>query len=208
MHQLLYAGVAGPPLFIAVLLVAGATRRDYVAWRHFGSQLALGPGGWVQVVNFLICGSLVVLFAIGLGQRLQGTRGGLIAPILFAIFGLLLLVAGLFSTDPVLGYPPGASELSTARGTIHTIAGVITFILLPITCFVMAWHFAAEAGSAAWVAYSVVVGLVALFSMITAFGSMGMAQAGRLRNPMPGLFQRVAIIAGWTWIAAVAWHFL
>src|SRR6185437_1615656 len=119
MHQLLYAGVVGPLLFIAVLLIAGATRRDYSPWRHFGSQLALGPGGWVQVANFLVCGSLVLLFAIGLGTR------ALAASILFGVFGVLLLVAGIFKTDPVLGYPPGASEAQTREGTIHAIAGVL-----------------------------------------------------------------------------------
>lgn len=48
----LYAGVVGPLLFIAVFLVEGATRPGYSAWRMYVSQLATGPGGWVQVVNF------------------------------------------------------------------------------------------------------------------------------------------------------------
>jgi len=200
MNPLLYAGIAGPLLFIVVLLVAGATRRDYKPWRHFGSQLALGPGGWIQVANFLVCGLLVLLFAIGLAQT------ALAASIFLGAFAVLLIVAGIFPTGPVLGHPPGASEAPTMHGTIHVIAGVIAFVLLPVACFVMAWHFAGEAASGGWVAYSIVVGVVVLVSLFAVGGSMAMAQSGRLRNPMPGLFQRIAIITGWTWIAAIAWR--
>src|SRR5947209_19349437 len=108
MKKLLYAGIVGPPLFIAVFLVEGATRPGYSAWRHYVSQLATGDGGWMQVVNFLVCGTLVLAFAIGLRQALRGTRGSIGAPVLLALFAVALLVAGIFSTDPALGYPVGA----------------------------------------------------------------------------------------------------
>jgi len=55
-RPLLAGGVIGPPLFVVVLLVEGATRPGYSAWRHYGSQLATGEGGWMQVANFIICG--------------------------------------------------------------------------------------------------------------------------------------------------------
>ena len=102
MKNLLYAGIIGPLLFIAVFLVEGATRPGYSAWRHYVSQLATGDGGWMQVVNFLVCGTLVLAFAIGLRQALRGTRGSIGAPVLLALFAVALLVAGIFSTDPAL----------------------------------------------------------------------------------------------------------
>ena len=64
MKGLLWGGVVGPVLFIAVFLIEGLTRPGYSAWRHYVSQLATGTGGWVQVVNFLVCGALVIAFIV------------------------------------------------------------------------------------------------------------------------------------------------
>ncbi len=103
-NKLLYAGVIGPLLFIVVFLIEGATRAGYKPWLMYVSQLATGPGGWLQVANFLTFGMLVIAFAVGLRFATRSNA----APILLALFGAALLVAGIFSTDPGLGYPVGA----------------------------------------------------------------------------------------------------
>src|SRR5207248_11304020 len=108
MKKLLYAGIVGPPLFIVVFLFEGFTRPGYSQWRHYVSQLATGDGGWMQVINFLVCGSLVITFAIALRSAIKGSRGSIGAPVLIGLFGMALLVAGTFATDPALGYPVGA----------------------------------------------------------------------------------------------------
>jgi hypothetical protein len=198
--KLLSAGIVGPLLFIAVFLVEGATRPGYSPWRMYVSQLATGPGGWVQVVNFFVCGTLVLAFAIGMRLAIAGTRGSIGGPVLLGLFAVSLLVAGTFTTDPGLGYPVGAPEVHTTHGTIHGFAGLAVFTLLPAACFVTAWHFAGEKGSQPWAIYSVVVGalLIVLF-----FGGFAV---GQVPNAPTGLYQRIAIIAGWTWIAMIAWR--
>jgi hypothetical protein len=72
---LLACGVIGPPLFVMVFLVEGATRPGYSAWRHYVSQLSLGEGGWMQIANFLLCGLTSLCFALGLRRTLQGGTG-------------------------------------------------------------------------------------------------------------------------------------
>src|SRR5262244_582608 len=72
---LLAGGVVGPLVFIVVLLLEGATRPGYSAWRHFGSQLSLSDQGWEQIANFLICGVLCIGFALGLRRTLQSGTG-------------------------------------------------------------------------------------------------------------------------------------
>ena len=203
MRKLLYAGVIGPLLFILVFLVEGLTRPGYSAWRHYVSQLATGPGGWVQVANFLVCGTLVITFAIGL--RLV-TRS-IAAPILLGLFGIGLLVAGLFSTDPALGYPPGAPIEHTTHGMIHGLAGLACFSLLPATAFVMAAWFARTTSPRRWVWYSLAVGVLMIVTFIASTTFSTLDATGALPNAPTGFFQRIAIIAGWTWIAMVAWHF-
>src|SRR5260370_29467872 len=115
MKKLRYAGVIGPLLFIVVFLIEGFSGPGYSQWRHYVSQLATGDGGWMQVVNFLVCGSLMITFAIGLRFALRGSRGSVGAPVLLGLFGTALLVAGIFVTDPALGYPLGATQVHTVH---------------------------------------------------------------------------------------------
>src|SRR5260370_6809603 len=105
MKKLLYAGVIGPLLFIVVFIVEGLTRPGYSAWRHYVSQLATGDGGWVQVVNFLVCGSLMVAFAIGLRHAFRVSRGSIGPPLLFALFRPPLPLPPFSVTSPPPLYP-------------------------------------------------------------------------------------------------------
>ena len=205
MRRLLYAGVVGPLLFIVVFLVEGATRPGYSAWRNFVSQLATGPGGWVQVLNFLVCGALVITFAVALRSAIAGTRGSIGGPALLGLFAIALLVAGIFSTDPALGYPPGAAPVHTAHGLIHGLSGLFAFTLLSATAFVMAWHFGAEHNTR-WVIYSAAVAALILVLFVATSVTSTMDEVGSWPNAPTGFLQRIAIIAGWTWIALVARH--
>jgi hypothetical protein len=202
--KLLYAGVVGPLLFIVVFLVEGFTRPGYSQWRHYVSQLATGPGGWSQVVNFLVCGALVIVFAIGL----RADTRLIAAPILLALFGTALLVAGLFTTDPALGYPVGAAVVHTEHGMIHGLAGLVAFSLLPATTFVMAAWFARDRATRKWSWYSLSVGLLMIATFIASTTFSEMDGSGRLANAPTGFFQRIAIIGGWTWISMVALHLI
>ncbi|HKW59716.1 MAG TPA: DUF998 domain-containing protein [Candidatus Dormibacteraeota bacterium] len=206
MRRLLYAGVVGPLLFIVVFLLEGATRPGYSAWRHYVSQLATGDFGWMQVLNFLVGGMLVLAFAAGLGHALRGTRGSIGAPVLFGLFAIALLVAGVFSTDPALGYPVGAAPVHTVHGAIHGFAGLAAFSTLPVAAFVMAWHFGSEPGAGRWRLYSLAVGLVIIVFFIASTVASTMDGLGTWHNAPTGFFQRIAIITGWTWIAMVAWR--
>lgn len=206
MKRLLYAGVVGPLLFIVLFLIEGITRPDYSQWRHYVSQLATGPGGLTQVVNFLICGTLVLAFAIGLRLSIKGTRGSIGGPVLLGIFAVALLVAGVFSTDPGLGYPPGAPGVHTTHGLIHGLAGLTAFTTLSAAAFVMSWHFAANPAERRWAVYSAAIGVVIIGLFIAFTTTSAMDGAGTLHNAPTGFLQRIAIVGGWTWMAMVAWH--
>jgi hypothetical membrane protein len=208
MKKLLYAGVAGPLLFVVVFLIEGLTRPGYSAWRHYVSQLATGDGGWMQVVNFLLCGTLVLAFAIGLRQALRGSRGSIGAPVLIASFAVALLLAGVFVTDPALGYPVGAAQVHTVHGMIHGLAGLAAFSLLPAAGFVMAWHFAADPASHRWAVYSAAIGVLIFVCFVASTTVSTMDAVGTWPNAPTGFLQRIAIIGGWTWIAMVAVHLI
>src|SRR5215831_12514647 len=118
---LIACGAVGPLLFVIVLLIEGATRPGYSAWHNYGSSLSLGDQGWMQIVNFLVCGVLILGFAVGLRRVFHSGRGSVWGPLLLGVFGMSLIVAGLFVTDPSLGYPAGTYTHGpqTLHGTIH-----------------------------------------------------------------------------------------
>src|SRR5260370_22405467 len=51
---LIGCGVFGGVLFTVAYLIEGVTRPSYDAVQYAMSVLSLGPGGWVQQVNFVI----------------------------------------------------------------------------------------------------------------------------------------------------------
>src|SRR5437667_5018678 len=203
---LIAGGAIGPLLFMIVLLMEGATRPGYSAWHNYGSSLSLGDQGWMQIANFLVCGLLTLGFAIGLRQVFQTGRGSVWGPILLGVFGASLIVAGLFVTDPSLGYPPGThgSGPQTLHGTIHGVAGLIAFSSLAIASFVMARRFAGDPNWRGWALYSIVTGVLVIVFFIASTTVSALDESGVLPGAPTGLFQRFAIIAGWSWIALLA----
>ncbi len=203
---LLIGGAAGPLFFILVFLLEGATRPGYSAWRHFVSQLSLSSAGWMQVLNFLVCGVLSLGFAIALRQVLHPGKSAFWGTLLLGTFSIGLIVAGLFSTDPALGYPVGAhmGGPQTLHGTIHGLAGLTVFSSLTAACFVMARYFVGKPQWKGWTLYSTITGVIIAVFFIAAMVASVLDGSGVLPDAPTGFFQRISIIAGWGWIALLA----
>ena len=207
---LLGAGVVGPLLFIVVFLVEGATRPGYSVWRNYVSELALSDQGWEQIVNFIVCGSLSIGFAFGLRRIWRAGPASRWGPLLIGLFGLSLIVAGVFVTDPARGYPPGApltGSPQTFHGAVHGVNALIAFPALGAAIFVVARRFAAEPGQRGWATYSRVIGVIflLLFPISTISGTL--AEHNLLSVPT-GILQRLEIILGWTWLSLTAYRLL
>jgi hypothetical protein len=123
----------------------GAQRASYDATRMPISLLAVGRDGWTQIANFVLCGGLVLAFAVGLRMVLEGP-GGRWAPILFGLIGIGLIGAGPFATDPGLGFPPAgqAEPGPTFHGHLHDLFSAFVFVGFPAAGFVMASYFTAQ----------------------------------------------------------------
>jgi Protein of unknown function (DUF998) len=72
----LVCGLLAGPFFFLTFSVAGAVRPGYDPLRHPISSLEFGPDGWVQHLNFVFTGTLVTLFALGLGKPIRTLGGG------------------------------------------------------------------------------------------------------------------------------------
>ncbi|TCC20367.1 DUF998 domain-containing protein [Kribbella speibonae] len=193
-RTLLKCGLVAGPLFVVVFLLEGAFKGSgYDALRHPVSSLALGPGGWVQVVNFLVVGALTVAFAAGVWR--SGFRAG---AVLIAVWGVGLIGAGLFQTDPVSGFPIGTSPTVdyTTLGALHDGFSLPAFVCIAAVQVVLS-----RGNGRTWFWYSLASATVFLTCFVLA--SAGFNQTAGLVE-VGGLFQRLAVTIGWVWLAALA----
>jgi Protein of unknown function (DUF998) len=201
---LLSGGVIGPALLVVLCVIEGAIRPDYDPMRVFVSQLSLGDQGWLQIANFVVSGLLIVAFAVGLRRVVPSGRASRWGPILLGLVGLGLIVSGVFVTDPALGYPPGTppglTQNPSWHGSLHLLGALFVFGGLSITSFVFARRFQAQTDRR-WARYSVATGIGMLAVFVAAnLGASGVAGLGDIA----GALQRVAILIGFGWIAALA----
>ncbi|MEW9529445.1 DUF998 domain-containing protein [Microbispora sp. NPDC049125] len=207
-RRLLTLGAIAGPLFVVVFLAEGATRAGYDPLRHPVSSLELGDGGWVQTANFLVAGFLSLAYAAGLRRALKATpgpaRGSVWGPRLVGVWALALVAAGVFTTDPVSGYPSGTPDRLTEYGSVHAalhdLLSLGGFVALVAACLVFARRFAAR-GERGWALYSALSAAVFTAAMVLA--NIAFSQAEGL-VAFGGLFQRISVTAGWCWLTLLA----
>lgn len=149
---LLVCGAIAGRLFVTLFLVEGAVRPEYNPLRHPVSSLALGDLGWVQTVNFLVAGLLMLAFAVGLRRALRPLEGSTWGSLLVGASAIGLLGAGVFVADPIDGYPPGALDRSlhsSLHGVLHDPFSALVFLGPPAAGLVFGRWFAAR-GERSW----------------------------------------------------------
>lgn len=162
-RSLFTAGVIAGCLFILVPVIEMFTRPGFDIKRHAISVLSLGDLGWIQITTFVVTGLLTIACAVGMRQVLYPGPSGTWGPLLIGAYGFGMIAAGVFSTDPGFGFPPGTPEGMPAtvsrHAILHSIAFFLAFTSLTVACFVFVRRFASM-GQTGWVAYSIATGLV------------------------------------------------
>ena len=209
--QLTFADRVGDALFI-MLLRAGVKIGTMSLLTMHGRKSGQPRTVPVLLVEqegerFLVaCGTLTLGFALGLRRVLHAGKGAAWGPLLLGVFGLLLILAGIFVTDPGQGYPVGVAPLAhpTGHGIIHALCGLAIFVTLPIATFVMTRRFAGDPRWRGWALYSLLTGLIMIASFVLSQWLGALDQNGTIQNAPMGLVQRVGIIAGWVWVSLLA----
>jgi len=157
--QLLILGAIAGPFYVGVALLQMAIREGFDIRRHPLSLMSNGELGWIQIANFLITGALVVTGAAGVKQAVRSGRGRTWAPIMLGLYGIGLIGAGIFRSDPALGFPPGTPATNNAistHGILHFVFGAIGFAGLIAVCLIFARRFS-DLGQRGWSMFSLAV---------------------------------------------------
>lgn len=192
-------------LLLLVIAIDGATRPGYDAWHHGVSQLVLGELGWLERLVYVLCGLLVAASAVGVRRLLGSGPGARWGPRFLAAVGVGLVVAGVFPTDPALGYPVGAPASVSTAGRLHQVGGSLLFVGLVGVCMALSKRFARD-GRTGWRVYSLATGALVLVSALAAGIVYRLETAGVLDFGPAGGLERIAFGVGFAWIAALAVH--
>jgi hypothetical protein len=181
-----WAGIVGPVLFAAAVLVQEVARGDeYDRVSETVSALEAGPHGWVQQVNFVVFGLLTVAFAVGLHRGVRRTRGGVAGPALLVVSGVGGLVSALFplreDAAGVTSYPGG-----------HVVGGVSFFLGSALALLALPPRLARDPAWRSLVPWTLGAGVVALAGFVFN-GALVIPDDAPLHD-MAGLAQRALVV--------------
>ena len=193
---LLACGLVAGPLFMLVAAIQILVRPGFDLGRHPISLLSLGDLGWIQIVNFVVSGLLIITFAIGIRQVLHPDLGSIWAPFLVGMYGAGLIIAGIFVPDPSLGFPPGTPDGIPAAFSLNAILHGVGFMLafgsLTLACLVFALR---DTGQREywWAVYSVATAVAALTFIMWPGQQVGIS-----------IRYFIAAAIAWTWTSVIA----
>jgi hypothetical protein len=135
-----FAGMIGAAVFAVVAIVLTFAEYGFMlglGWKPLGasdvpwpSALALGPLGWLQVLNFAFFGLTLIFFAIGLHRSVAPSgRLSWAGPAFLVVSGVALVLAA-FKTDPHLMKGP-----QTWHGAIHVLAFLLLVLSFLLSLF-------------------------------------------------------------------------
>jgi hypothetical protein len=178
--SLLIAGVAGAVAFNATYLIDGALRHGYDQLSQPVSALSLGPGGTVQVVNFIAFGIVSCLTAFAWRPTLADGLGAVWYPRLAVLAGLAMICTGIFTLDPGKGYPPGipAPAHPSAHAQAHNVASYISLTVTVAGLVILVRRFAREPQWRGWTPAALAAAVLmmvflAVFGILIARGGPG-----------------------------------
>ena len=191
-----WAGIVGTTLFVLTFTLEGWYRPGYKPLEMYVSALSLGSRGWIQILNFVVFGVLLLVFSRGIAAEFptgKASRGGLI---ILTVIAIGYLLSGPFVTDP-------ANTLRaqmTFHGTMHGIFGAIVFTLMPISFFVFLRRFRDDPKWQFLQGWTLGLGIISAFGVILLSVATKTPAMQSIFNNWLGLIQRTAIVPFMVWI--------
>lgn len=194
---LLAAGMAAGVVYVGVGLTQILFRDGFDLREHQLSVASNGSLGWIQILSFVLTGLLTVACAAGMRRALTPGKGARWGPRLVGAYGVGLVGAGVFVTDPLNGFPPGTPDGPPAavswHGLTHLAVASLAFVALIAASFVLARRLRRS-----WRWYSIGTGSVLLVTWLGIGAASGVAAVN--------IAFVAAALNATVWVAAVAGH--
>jgi hypothetical protein len=162
------AGMIGAAVFAVVVVFLTFAQLGFMlglGWKPLGasdvpwpSALALGPLGWLQVLNFAFFGITLIIFALGLhrGVAFSGrlSWGG---PAFLVIAGVALVLSA-FKTDPHLQHLEKGSQ--TWHGVIHGLAFLLLVLSFLLSLLFWWWRLRGDPRWSNYTSYTLITAIL------------------------------------------------
>jgi hypothetical protein len=195
-RHLEWAGIVGPALFVASFTLEGWLRPGYEPNKMYVSELALGSHAWIQTINFIVFGLLLLGFTRAAAARFQNGKGSKAGIILLTIIAACYLAFGVFVMDPV-GTPP---DEMTLPGLIHGLLGELVLLLMPISCFVFILRFREAGNWQRFRRWSLILGTISAAAGLLLIAAFNLPGVQNSFIDWLGLIQRAAILPFMAWL--------
>lgn len=193
MRFLALGGVAGPVLFIAVLILSAGLRPNYSHATQFISELGARGTQHASIMNFagfVPSGLLIAAFGVSLLHVLPRQRFSTVASAFISFFGLGLAVAGLYPCEP--GCPQEEPTLHDGVSIAAFLSGIMGSALLARTFHnSIAWR-----GLSLYSAISSAAACACLIALASSLDS----------RVLTGLWQRLLVGTLFLWCAVVGFR--
>jgi hypothetical protein len=191
-------GVVAGPFYLVVGLALALRTDGFDLGEHALSLLMLGDHGWIQSVNLVLTGLMVLVAAKGFERAAAGSGRGRHLSVPLGIYGLCLAASGLFPPDPVQGFPPGsAGGEASVTGLLHLAFGGVGFLALGVAAFLFA-RWARFRGATTVATLSVVAGVVVIVGFL--------AGAALATSGTGVLALWLAVVVGLAWLLGASVH--
>jgi len=191
-------GISAPFLMLTLWAIASLLRPGYDQLTQYGSELATGQNSIVMNANFVITGSLIIVFSFGLFTNIHAGTRPAIGSILLGVFGLGEVVTAAFPCDP--GCPLLTSQ--SLSQSIHSVIAVITFGSIALAPLLISLGLKRDSR---WERYQ-------LYSRATGLASVGLfllfSVAILSSFQYVGFLQRLFLTVPFIWIEILAIHLL
>lgn len=189
------AGIAGPCVFTALVVVQAAMQPDYSDIELPISALAAFPLGWLQNLNFYALGTLLMVFAVGLHLGVRPMAGGGWGPAVLAAGGVGTILAGVF---PMLR----GSDGTIVEPVSHIAAAFVTFLGTGVGYILISRRLRRDPRWASLASLTLRVGGAIVLGFLL-MAPLAAAPAGPLHRYF-GLLQRAILLVWFPWQLVLA----
>jgi hypothetical protein len=197
LRRRLWLALLGAGLFNITVLLESLLRPDYDAYQQSVSALSLGRWGWIQTINFIFLGAIIISTVPAWRKILEGGKGASAYPALTLVTGITLILCGILKQDPAPGYDPEHLALTAPSlvGALHLLFAAIGALSSIIGLIVMARRFAHTPLWQGWNIYSIIMAVI-MAVCVTVYSVWSTKSTG-----FAGTFERIAILIVPIWVA-------
>lgn len=194
-RRLLFAGIAGPVLFGAVVAVAGALRPGYDHANQFISELGEAGAEFAWLMNyfgFMLSAVFIGLFALALSRRFRHAPATISGSLLLAVFAVCLFLAGVYSCDAGCSPTDASSEQ-----VLHDLVSVVAFPAFALAVAIWGFHFLRRP---TWRGF----GLYSIGTVVLSIALLVLMVQSEASRDSTGVYQRLFLGVLFVWMIALS----